>query len=209
MTTRASRFSVARRAGYWLVLVTGLLFIGWVAWQAKATHEAVSERRGMYGALPTYPGAVKVSDNTYAIRDDNGGTGDVGVRVVWRLPDGAGAGEVMAFYRSAVPAKWTAASDATCAALHPTTPGPFMTLPDGSPDNANTPTAQQPSALVGLNRELTVFTNQDPGHIEGFTISLRRQGDARLAIFDEPMLSCGPVGSPPDADPFTPDPAND
>ncbi|MGD9794086.1 MAG: hypothetical protein AB7V43_11445 [Acidimicrobiia bacterium] len=204
MSTQRARFAAARRAAYWLVLTTGVLFIGWVAWQAKTKSDAVADRREMYEAFPTYPGAVKASDDSYAIRDDNGGTGDVGVRVVWRLPDDAVAADVMAFYRSAVPPKWTAATDATCEALRGTVPEPVMTLPDGSPDTT-VPATQQPSMLVGLNRELTVFTDQHPGHIEGFTISLRRQGDARLAIFDEPTLACGPAGSPPEPDPFTPE----
>ena len=79
------------------------------------TKPVTSNVGAIYGQFPVFPGATKVSADEYEIRAAGVGTGDYGLKVVYRLPADVRSTEIFDFLRSGAPNDWTIADDRTCA----------------------------------------------------------------------------------------------
>ena len=153
-------------------------------------------RRALYDEFPVFPGADEVSADAYRITGDGRPTRDRGLRVTYELPADVTAAEVIGFYRHNIPAGWTEASDATCAAmLERMPPPPTITLRTGTAPPPE-PLDAQGFELLQRQSRLTVFTAGEKGtpdgSIDGVGIALLRRGDRKFVVFDQPDFACGP-----------------
>lgn len=154
-------------------------------------------RRALYDEFPVFPGAQEVSADAYRITDDGWPTRDRGLRVTFELPHDVTADGVIGFYRDNIPAGWTEASDATCAAmLERMPPPPTLIMPTGTAPAAE-PLDAHGYQLMQRESRLTVFTPGEDGtpdgSIDGVGIALLRRGDRKFVVFDQPDFACGPL----------------
>jgi hypothetical protein len=147
----------------------------------------------LYERFEPFPGAVEVDADRYEIAIDGRGTGEYGLRVTYELPPAVTSAEMIGFYRSRMPSGWSIADDQLCVTLRreaPTPPiitPPAASLPDAMPSDHG--------LILGESR-LTVFTTDGSplGHdrVDGITFELRRVGDIKYLVADEPNFACGP-----------------
>lgn len=177
-----------------LVGVAAVVVCGAVAAVALGWRDPAA-RQAMYDEFPLFPGAEEVGADAYRITDDGRPTRDRGLRVTYELPADVTAAEVIDFYRQNIPAGWTEASDATCAAmLERMPPPPTITLRTGKAPSPE-PLDARDFELLQRQSRLTVFTPGEKGtpdgSIDGVGIALLRQGDRKFVVFDQPDFACG------------------
>lgn len=179
------------------VLGVAILAGGWVFGRpALSRREDVAARRAAYRAFPTFPGATKLDQDSYEIKGDGVGTGEYGLTVTYRLPTGAGASEVIGFFRAHIPAGWHEASDETCAGVASRMPPPpRATVPPGAPNQPSPPTSAFSGRLVliRVDGELAVFA---PGeNRSGVTFKVSNRGQNRLLTLDQVTFACHAAAS--------------
>lgn len=174
--------------------VATFTIVGWIVVGVVERRADEHHRRSLYEQFEIFPGATEVDAERYEITSDSGGTGDFGLRVTFSLPDDATSAEVLQFYWSQVPTDWTSVSDQLCTALLDQMPAPPTAI---DPLSAAVVEAPTDSAVMLTNSRLTVFAPNgsplDEGRVDGITFELRRVGDEKYLVADEPDFACGPV----------------
>lgn len=197
------RMSITRQR---VVAIVGGVFavalVYWVATLAIQRRADVEERRSIYEQFAPFPGARETDAERYEIRGDDGGTGEYGLRVVYELPTEASAADVIDHYRSQIPDGWTAADDHLCELVVGALPPP-PTMVDST--GLESP-GDHGRHLMLTDSRLTVFTPdgvpRDGARVEGVTFALRRVGDAKYVVADEPDFACGAPGRDREAEDF-------
>ncbi|MGH9166005.1 MAG: hypothetical protein ACRDZW_10905, partial [Acidimicrobiales bacterium] len=183
------------------VLVVAGLALGIGVWAFSrptlARRHDVAAWRALYRAFPVFPGATKVGERSFEIRDDDGGTGDYGLTITYRLSRSTTSTAVFTFMRRQLPSGWHEASDATCAGLAATSPPPPATPPPTGPGGGPVgPTTTRPASgadAVRLFRDPSELTVLAPGR-GGMTFRFSAEGDRRLLTLDGVHLTCVPPG---------------
>ena len=159
--------------------------------KADDRTDDIEQRRAFYDAFPAYPNSVKVAEDEYEIKSDGRPTGEFGLSVVYRLPDGATSTAVSEFFRDSVPNGWAVADDESCAARI----GGFAVPPPDPNWTGPTQPVVPPVDWVLTNERSRFTVLSPPGDNinSGITFALSREGRDKFVTLDRAGFSCAPT----------------